>query len=130
MESRYLEVPLQSKFLPSHGTSVPGTHAASQAPKKSFPRRSLTSAAKAAIQDRAGYRSGEPLRHPKSSAISTFPQPIPAWPAATQFPIRLQNETPVSLWGRSHLGTTPHISLTQFENQAYRSYVIQVFSSA
>jgi len=44
--------------------------------------------------------------------------------------VGLQNETPVSLWGRSHLGTTPHIPLTQFENQAYRSYVIQVFSSA
>jgi hypothetical protein len=30
----------------------------------------------------------------------------------------------------SHLGTAPHIPLTQFENQAYRLYVIQVFSSA
>jgi hypothetical protein len=30
----------------------------------------------------------------------------------------------------SHLGTTSHIPLTQFENQAYRLYVIQVFSSA
>jgi hypothetical protein len=37
-----------------------------------FSSDSMTSAAKAGIENRAVYRSGEPLRHPKAKAKSDF----------------------------------------------------------
>jgi hypothetical protein len=48
------------------------THTLNSLRKKSLPAERVTSAAKADAEKQVGYRSGKPLRHPKSSAKPAF----------------------------------------------------------
>jgi hypothetical protein len=54
--------------------------------KKYLPSRTLTSAAKAGAKKYASYRSGEPLRHPKTNAKSSFSASCEAAPFPRTYP--------------------------------------------
>jgi hypothetical protein len=119
-----------SSFVSGHRFSDAGSSLNSDAPLGAgHSKRSFSANCKADSKTDGLCRSC-PLRHPKSSTISSFSA---ASSGCVQDPHNSQSDCrmrrPYHFGAISHLGTAPPIPLTQFENQEYRFYVIQVFSS-